>query len=184
MTISRARSGVNRLDRAAPSGRTPTTGARLLGAIGNDPGRFADACGLRAYAGAAPLTWASGTRKVVPHRRIANKFLMGTGHHWAFSSLTRSPGLPAHYDRRRAAGDNGALRHLDGRLMTCLHHCLITAERYTEHHASHPHHTARHTGDVGGRADQTPQEWSRPSSPHAGTVPARPPRHRQRTGPA
>jgi hypothetical protein len=89
---------------------------------------------------AAPLTWASGTSTAVTHRRIANKHLMATGHHWAFSTLTRSPGCRAHYDRHRAAGDrhNAALRHLYSRLLGCLHHCLITAQPYAEHHAFPP----------------------------------------------
>jgi transposase len=56
------------------------TGARLLAKIGDDPLRFADARGLRAYAGAAPLTWASSTSTSVTHRRIANLRLKATGH--------------------------------------------------------------------------------------------------------
>jgi transposase len=37
------------------------TGARLLGEIGDDLTRFPHARGLLAYAGAAPITWASST---------------------------------------------------------------------------------------------------------------------------
>jgi transposase len=37
-------------------------GARLLAEIGDDRSRFADARGLKAFAGAAPVTRASGTR--------------------------------------------------------------------------------------------------------------------------
>jgi hypothetical protein len=53
---------------------------------------------------------------------------------WAFSSLTRSAGCRAHYDRRRAVGDRhaAALRNLYGRLLTCLHHCLTTGITYDE----------------------------------------------------
>ena len=110
------------------------TGARLLGEIGDDPTRFATARGLLAYAGAAPITWASGKTITVRHRRAANKVLQATGHMWAFSALTRSPGCRAHDDRRRAAGDRhaAALRNLYGRLLKCLHHCLTSGTTYDE----------------------------------------------------
>lgn len=110
------------------------TGARLLAEIGDDLNRFASARGLRAYAGAAPLTWASGSSRSVTHRQIANRLLKGSGHHWAFASLTRSPGCRAHYDRRKAAGDRhaAALRNLFGRLLSCLYHCLQNGEPYQE----------------------------------------------------
>jgi transposase len=112
----------------------PIIAARLLGEIGDDPDRFATARGLRAYAGSAPLTWASGTSVSVSHRRIANRWLKSAGHVWAFTSLTRSPGCRAHYDRRRAAGDKhtAALRNLFNRLIGCLHHCLLTGKLYNE----------------------------------------------------
>ncbi len=41
------------------------TGARLLGEIGDDPNRFADARALKAYAGASPITKASGKSRTV-----------------------------------------------------------------------------------------------------------------------
>ncbi|BDH15359.1 mini-circle putative transposase for IS117 [Streptomyces hygroscopicus] len=112
-------------------------GARLLSEIGDDPIRFPTARALRAYATAAPLTWASGTSHSVSRRRLGNKILMATGHHWAFATLTASPGCRAHYDRRRAAGDRhaAALRNLYGRLLGCLHHCLATGQPYAEQHA-------------------------------------------------
>lgn len=113
----------------------PTIGARLLAEIGDDPQRFTDARGLRAYAGAAPLTWASGGTHTVTARTICNKWLKATGHHWAFSALNRSPGARAYYDRRKTAGDRNAaaLRRLFGRLLSCLHHCVITGQPYREH---------------------------------------------------
>jgi transposase len=113
------------------------TGGRLLGELGDDPDRFATAKGLRAYAGVAPLTWESGSSRLVTHRWICNRRLKTICHRWAFSSLTRSPGCRSLYDRRRAAGDSyaGALRHVAGRLLTSLHHCLATGELYEEHRA-------------------------------------------------
>ncbi|WP_169792409.1 IS110 family transposase [Actinoplanes rectilineatus] len=110
------------------------TGARLLAELGDDAHRFATAKGLRAYAGLAPLTWASGTVRQVTHRRICNRRLKMACHRWAFSALTHSLGARAFYDRRRAAGDSyaGALRRLAGRLLSGLHHCLAAGTVYDE----------------------------------------------------
>lgn len=110
------------------------TGARVLAEIGDDRSRFADARGLKAYAGAAPVTRASGKSRVVATRRIKNQRLAAAGYSWAFSSLTASPGARAHYDRRRACGDAhiAAQRNLFNRLLGCLHHCLATGTIYNE----------------------------------------------------
>jgi len=110
------------------------TGARLLPEIGDDRYRSHDASGLQAYAGAAPLTSASGKTKSVTHRRVKNNRLNAAGYSWAFSALTASPGARAHYDRRRDDGDRhaAAQRNLFGRLLGCLHHCLTTGQRYGE----------------------------------------------------
>lgn len=121
------------------------TGARVLAEIGDDRSRFADARSVKSYAGAAPVTRASGKSRIVMHRRIKNQRLATTGHHWAFSALTASPGARAHYQRRRAAGDahTAALRNLFNRLLGCLHHCLQTRQRYNEHRAFAPPSTSR-----------------------------------------
>lgn len=109
-------------------------GARLLGEIGDDPDRFADPTALKAYAGAAPVTRASGRSRAVLHRRVKNQRLASVGYQWAFATLIPSPGARAHYDRRRTRGDrhNAALRHLHNRLLGCLHHCLQQGQRYDE----------------------------------------------------
>ncbi len=110
------------------------TGARVLAEIGDDRSRFSDAKGLKAYAGAAPITRASGKARSVTHRRIKNNRLAAVGYIWAFSALTASPGARAHYDRRRDDGDRhaAAQRNLYGRLLGCLHHCLTTGQHYDE----------------------------------------------------
>ena len=110
------------------------TGARLLAEIGDDHRRFADPRGLKAYAGSAPITRASGRSRSVTTRRIKNQRLAAAGYAWAFSALTASPGARRHYDRRRAAGDShtAAQRHLLNRLLGCLHHCLTTGKPYRE----------------------------------------------------
>lgn len=121
----------------------PLIGARLLAELGDDTTRFTTARGLHAYAGLAPLTWASGTTRQVTHRRICNRRLKATCHQWAFCALTRSPGARARYDQRRTAGDNhaGALRHVAKRLLAGLHHCLRTTTSYHEVRAFPPDHT-------------------------------------------
>jgi hypothetical protein len=99
-------------------GLAALTGARVLAEIGDDRARFADARGLKAYAGSAPVTRASGKTTAVMHRRVKTKRLASVGYVWAFAALTASPGARAHYDRRKAAGDRhvAAQRNLFNRL--------------------------------------------------------------------
>jgi len=110
------------------------TGARVLAEIGDDRSRFQDARGLKAYAGAAPVTRASGKSRSVTHRKVKNNRLAAAGYTWAFAALTASPGARARYDRRRDAGDGhaAAQRNLYNRLLGCLWHCLATGQRYDE----------------------------------------------------
>ena len=102
--------------------------------IGDDRSRFQDAKGLKAYAGAAPITRASGKTRSVTRRKVKNNRLNAVGYTWAFSALTASPDARAHYDRRKDAGDRhaAAQRNLFSRLLGCLHHCLITGQGYDE----------------------------------------------------
>jgi transposase len=113
------------------------TGARVLAEIGDDRSRFQDAKGLKAYAGAAPITRASGKTRSVTCRRVKNNRLNAAGYIWAFSALTASPGARAHYDRRKDTGDRhaAAQRNLFARLLGCLHHCLTTRQDYDENTA-------------------------------------------------
>lgn len=119
------------------AGLGPLTGARVLAELGDDRSRFAAAKAVKAYAGAAPVTRASGKSLLVTHRRVKNQRLATAGYQWAFAALTASPGAHAHYQRRRAAGDAhpAALRNLFNRLLGCLHHCLQTRQPYQEHAA-------------------------------------------------
>jgi transposase len=115
-------------------GLGPLLAARVLAEIGDDPTRFADARGLKAYAGAAPITRASGKQHTVQVRRVKNDRLAAAGYLWGFSALTASPGARAHYDKRRTAGDRNstALRNLNNKLLGCLHHCLHAKTPYNE----------------------------------------------------
>jgi transposase len=116
------------------------TGARVLAEIGDDRSRFADARGLKAFAGSAPITRASGKKTIVLHRHIKNRRLAAVGPIWALASLRSSPGARRHYDARRAAGDwnHQAQRHLFNKFLGQLHHCLQTGQLYDEHQAFPP----------------------------------------------
>jgi transposase len=109
-------------------------GARVLAELGDDRARFADARALKAYAGSAPITRASGKKSSVTVRRIKNDRLASVGYRWSFCALTASAGARAHYDRRRQAGDRNAaaLRNLNNRFLGCLHHCLQHRIPYDE----------------------------------------------------
>lgn len=109
----------------------PLTGARVLGEIGDDRTRFDSARGLKAYAGSAPITIASGKSSVVRQRKVKNQRLAAAGYVWAFGALP-SPQIKQHYDHRRAAGDKhaAALRNLFNRFLGCLHHCLQTGQTF------------------------------------------------------
>lgn len=115
-------------------GLADTAGARVLAEIGDDRDRFADARALKAFAGSAPVTRASGRSIVITHRRVKNDRLAAAGFVWAFSALTRSTGARGHYDRRRSVGDRhaAAMRHLFNRMLGQLHHCLQTGQHYDE----------------------------------------------------
>ena len=115
-------------------------GARVLAEIGDDRARFADARGLKAFAGSAPITRASGKKTVVLHRHIKNRRLAAVGPIWALGSLRSSPGARRHYDARRAAGDwnHQAQRHLFNKFLGQLHHCLQTGQLYNERRAFPP----------------------------------------------
>lgn len=108
--------------------------SRLLAEFGDDPERFTNAAGRRAYAGTAPVTRASGKTHAVVLRRGGNRRLADTCRHWAYSAITVSPGARAHYDRRRAVGDRheAALRNLADKLVGQLDHCLRHEAPYRE----------------------------------------------------
>lgn len=111
--------------------------ARVLAEIGDDRDRFADARGLKAYAGSAPITRASGKKHFVGRRFVKNDRLITAGFLWAFSALHASPGADAHYRRRREHGDwhASAQRNLFNRMLGQLYHCLQTRELFNEEHA-------------------------------------------------
>jgi len=109
-------------------------GARVLGEFGDDPSRYADARGRKAYAGTAPITKASGRSLVVLARVARNRRLADACERWASCSLTASPGARRHYDALRARGKthSQATRQLANRWVGILHACLERREAYRE----------------------------------------------------
>ena len=89
---------------------------------------------MKAYAGSAPVTRASGRSLSVTHRRVKNDRLAAAGFVWTFVAAAHSPGASALYYRRREHGDRhaAALRNVFNRLLGCLYHCLQTGQAYNE----------------------------------------------------
>lgn len=88
----------------------PPVGARILGEIGDDRSRFATVGGLKACAGSAPTTRASGGR-----RRYGGRRFVKNNRRWAGG---------ARYMQ--------ALRHLFNRMLGQLHHCLLARTPFDE----------------------------------------------------
>jgi transposase len=111
------------------------TGARVLAEIGDDRSRFTNARSLKAYAGSAPVTPASGKSHTVTHRRVTNQRLAAAGYVWAFAALTAPPRARTHYDKRKTTGDRhtAAQRNLFNRLLGRLQCCRQTRQHYNEH---------------------------------------------------
>jgi hypothetical protein len=109
-------------------------GARVLGEFGDDPTRYQDAKARKNYAGTAPITRASGTKRAVLARFVRNRHLADACYLWAFCALTASPGAKAYYDAHKRRGDSHdqALRALGNRLVGILDGCLRHRCTYDE----------------------------------------------------
>jgi transposase len=115
-------------------GLGPVLGARVLAEFGDDPTRYADPKARKNYSGMAPITRASGTKRVVLARYARNRRLADALYQQAFAALTASPGARSYYDRQRGRGatHHQALRALANRLVGILHGCLRHHARYDE----------------------------------------------------
>jgi len=113
-------------------GLADLTGARVLAEIGDDRARFADNRALKAYAGSAPVTRASGKVTSVTYRRIKNDRLAAVGWVWATYAAINPGPARGHYRRRRDHGDRhaAALRHLFNKMLGQLYHCLQTGQTF------------------------------------------------------
>jgi hypothetical protein len=118
-------------------------GARVLAEFGDDPDRYLDTRARKNYSGMAPVTRASGTKRVVLARQAPNQSLADALYQQAFAALTASPGARAFYDRQRARGatHHQALPALANRLVGILHGRLTHQCRYDETAAWPPEHS-------------------------------------------
>ena len=113
-------------------------GARVLGELGDDPDRYADARARKDYASTSPVTIASGKRtgkkSSVKARWVGNDHLRDACQLWAFSALSASPGARRYYDelRARKIDHDAALRVLANRLVGILDCCLRRRVLYDE----------------------------------------------------
>lgn len=89
----------------------------------------------RNYAGTSPITIASGTSRAVVARHKRNRRLGDACWHWAFCSLTNSPGARAHYDAHNPGPHSSrtARRKLANKLVGILHGVLQHRQPYNEH---------------------------------------------------
>jgi len=108
--------------------------ARVLAEFGDAPDRYTDTRARKNYSGMAPVTKASGTKRVVLARHARNRRLADALYQQAFSALQTSPGARRYYDTHRAAGTthHQALRALANRLVGILHGCLQHHTTYDE----------------------------------------------------
>lgn len=126
-------------------------GAELLAEIGDAPARRGDARLLASYAGVAPVTKSSGTRRrpgagrpkgriQVRMRRACNRRLQTTLWIMARCSQAKSRWAKAYVEWRRQQGHryNSTLRSLAKKWAKILAHLLRTGERYDEElHIAH-----------------------------------------------
>jgi hypothetical protein len=132
-------------------GLADNTGARVLAELGDDRARFTDARSVKAYAGSAPITRASGRSISITYRRVKNDRLAAAGWAWAFAAMAHDAHANRHYRHRRDHGDRhpAALRHLFNRMLGQLYHCLQTGQHYHPHKAFPGQIHPAETADVG-----------------------------------
>ena len=113
-------------------GLGPVLGARVLAEFGDDRTRYRNTKARKAYAGTAPITRTSGTKRVVMARYARNKRLADACQRWAFSAISASQAARSYYDAQRAKGKghHQALRSLANRLVGILHGCLKHRQNY------------------------------------------------------
>lgn len=87
---------------------------------------------MKAYAGSAPVTRASGKVISITHRRIKNDRLAAVGWVWATTMVVLRGPARQHYRRRRDHGDRHApaVRHLFNKMLGQLYCCLQTRQTY------------------------------------------------------
>ena len=115
-------------------GPADNTQARLIAAMGDDPGRYSSATSLQCASGIAPITEQSGKRKFAIARWACSKFLRQTFHEMAGLSITKSRWAKAFYDQQMAKGKsaNTAKRALAYKWQRIIYRCWQTGQPYDE----------------------------------------------------
>ena len=111
---------------------------RLLGAVGNDPGRYGSHEVLQCIGGTAPVSFQSGKIKKVHVRWACDKFIRHTVYLWADCFRKASAWGRAYYQKKRDEGMSHAcaLRCLGQRLLKILFRMLESKTPYdAEFHA-------------------------------------------------
>ena len=87
---------------------------------------------MKANAGSAPVTRASGRLTSITHRRIKNDLLAAVGWVWATCAAINPSPARGHYRRRRDHGDRHAasVRNLFNKMLGQLYHCLQTRQTF------------------------------------------------------
>jgi transposase len=93
---------------ASLPGAGPKLAPRLLGEMGSDRDRFADAESVQCYGGTAPVTYKSGQYRAVRYRRACNKHFRHALHLWAGLSRKYCVWAEAYYKRKREQGKSHA----------------------------------------------------------------------------
>ena len=117
---------------------------RLLAEVGSDRARFESHESLQMYAGTAPLTRQSGNTSITRIRRLCNKTLRSTVHHWANLSRPTCAWAESYYQQKKNAGMShaAALRCLGQRWLKILWKMWQTGTPYNE--ALHTRNQIKH----------------------------------------
>ena len=107
---------------------------RLLGEMGSDRDRFADAESVQCYAGTAPVTFQSGQCRKVKFRRACNKHFRHALHQWAHLSRKKCLWADVYYKRKYEQGKSHAcaLRCLAQRWLKILWRMWQDGTEYDE----------------------------------------------------
>ncbi len=81
----------------------------MIGALGDDRSRYADASSLQATSGIAPLTTQSAKQRLVSARWACTKFLRQTFHEYAGLSIAKSKWAAAYYDLQLSNGKSAQM---------------------------------------------------------------------------
>ena len=115
-------------------GAGPALEPRLIAAVGTIRERFESAQALASFAGAAPVTQASGKSVWIHWRWACPKFIRQTFHEWAACSIRCCDWAREHYDQQRAKGKghHAAVRSVAFKWIRIFYRCWRDRVSYSE----------------------------------------------------